>query len=119
MKKAQKNFLGLFGLSVVGVATMIAANIPSPGATATSTLTDTIEVRVVGSTPDVEILDIRDEAVYTNPERPFRVSFENVETYILTLTYTDLNGNTTTDIVDEATPDYEYGIDDYVIRLAE
>ena len=119
MKRAQKNFLGLLGLSVVATMTMVAANIPSPGASATSTLTDTIEVRVVGSVPDVEIIGIKNGAVYTNPERRFQVSYENVETVVVTLTHTDLDGNSNSYVIDELTPDYEYGVEDYTIRLVD
>lgn len=116
MKRAKKNFLGLLGLSAVTVMTVIAVNTPSPGAKAT-TITDTLELHVIGTTPNVEILDIKNGAVFSSPERSFKVSYENVETYTLTLTYTDLDDNTTTEVIDESTPDYEYGVEDYHFKL--
>lgn len=119
MRKAKKNFVGLLGLFAVAVMTMVAVNIPSPGASATTSLTDTIEVRVVGSVPSVDILDISNGAIYTNPEKFFRVSYENAETMVLTLTYTDLDGNVTEDVIDELTLDYEYGVEYYHLVLAE
>ena len=116
MKRAKKNFLGLLGLSAVTVMTVIAVSIPSPGANAT-TITDTIKLRVVGTTPNIEILDIKNGAIFSSPERSFRVSYENIENYTLTLTYTNLNNEDTKTIVDEFIPDQEYGIEDYNIRL--
>lgn len=118
MKKAKKQCLGFFGLALVVAMTTVAANIPSPGASATSsTVTDTIVVRVVGSVPDVNIRGIVNDAIYVNPERNFAVDYENVETMVVSLEYTDLDGNTTTAVLDEATPDYNAGTENYKIRL--
>ena len=118
MKKAKKQCLGFFGLALVVAMTTVAANIPSPGASATSSaVTDTIVVRVVGSVPDVNIRGIINDAIYVNPERNFAVDYENVETMVVSLEYTDLDGNTTTAVLDEATPDYNAGTENYKIRL--
>ena len=119
MKKTRKKVLGFLGLSVVVVMLGIALAIPNQRATATSTVTDTIQVRVVGSVPAVSISGIVDNAVYVNPERPFQVSYENVNTVTVSLKYTDLDGNTTDKILDEFVADYEPGIEDYVIDFVK
>ena len=117
MKKTRKKILGLLGLLVVAVMFGIAVTIPDQRASATSTITDKIQVRVVGSVPDVNIGGIVEDAIYTNPNRPFRVTYENVATLVLTLEYTDLNNNVTTEIIDEENTDYEPGFEDYTIKL--
>ena len=118
MKKAKKQCLGFFGLSLVVAMTAVAASMPTPRASAvSSTITDTITVRVVGSVPDVNIRGIVNDATYVNPERIFAVDYENVETMVVSLEYTDLEGNTTTTILDETTPDYNAGTETYKIRL--
>ncbi len=116
MKKTRKRCLGLFGLASVVAMTAIAANTPLPEASATSsTVTDTITVRVVGSVPDIGIHGIVNNAVYTNLEHDFTVDYENVQTMTLSLEYTDSDGNTTTAILDETTPDYVAGTEEYKI----
>ena len=118
MKKAKKQCLGFFGLSLVVAMTMVAASLPTPGASATSsTITDTITVRVVGSVPDINIRGITNDAIYVTPERNFSVDYENVETMVVSLEYTDLEGNVTTTVLDESTPDYNAGTETYRIRL--
>ena len=118
MKKAEKQCLGFFGLSLVVAMTIVAANMPAPKASAVSTtVTDTITVRVVGSVPDVNIRGIVNDAIYVNPERNFSVDYENVETMVVSLEYTDLDGNVTTTVLDETAPDYSAGTETYKIRL--
>lgn len=119
MKKTRKDLLGLIGLFVVAVMTMVAASMPGPGASAATTVTDVIEVRVIGMTPDITIGGIINGATYTGQERPFAVSYENVETATITLTYTDANGNTKSAVIDELAPDYKYGTEEYVITWAK
>ena len=57
MKKTHKKILGLFGLVLVVAVTVFAAFLPAPKTQAvdTTTVTDTISVRVVGSTPVVNL----------------------------------------------------------------
>ena len=59
MKKTQKKAFGILGLLLVIVMTIFAAIIPGPGATALSSVTDVVEIRVVGTGPHVE---------FTNPK---------------------------------------------------
>ena len=117
MKKTRKKVLGFLGLFVVAVMTVAAVVIPGPATSAITTVTDTIQVRVVGSVPDVNILGIVNNAIYTNPERLFTVEYENVEKYTVTLEYTDLDGNVTEELLDEAFADYEAGSENYRFRL--
>lgn len=117
MKKTRKKVLGFLGLFAVVAMTVVAILIPGPQTSAIATVTDTIQVRVVGTVPDVNIIGIVNEAIYTNPERFFTVEYENVDKYILTLEYTDLEGNVTEDVLDESTVDYEAGSENYRIRL--
>lgn len=115
MKKTHKRILGFLGLSLVVVTTFVAAAMPSPETSATSTITDVLRVRVVGSTPDVNIDGIINEKIYTDSSRPFTVSHENVETLTVSLRYTDLEGNNRSITLDEAVPDYEADEKDYTV----
>lgn len=89
MRKTQKKFFGLLGLSAVAVMTMVAANIPSPGATAISTVTDTIEVRVVGSTPAATLESTADGKSVTSPTIMVDIRYENAAKLILRQFYVD------------------------------
>lgn len=117
MSKTKKRILGFLGLSFVLAATVFAATLPSPDASATSSLSDTLVVRVVGAVPDVKITGIVNGKVYANPNRPFSVSYENVNHLTVTLDYTDLEGNVITKLLDEQYPEYPIGEFDYNIKL--
>lgn len=54
MRKTQKRALGFFGLSLIAVMTIFAAFWSDFDAGAVSSVTDTIQVQVVGSKPDVK-----------------------------------------------------------------
>lgn len=119
MKKAKKQCLGFFGLSLVVAMTVIAANLPSPKALAVSTTVTDITVRVVGSVPDVNILGITSGEAYVDAERDFSVDYENVETMTVSLDYTDIDGNVKTTVLDELTPDYIAGAETYKLQLSD
>ncbi|MBR3052294.1 hypothetical protein IKG60_01580 [Candidatus Saccharibacteria bacterium] len=119
MKKTQKKILGISGLCLVVVITILAAILPVPGASATESVTDTIQVRVVGSVPDVNILGIDNGEVITVPNQSFTVTYENVADVTVTLEHTDLDGNTTTYLLDELTPDYYAGSEEYDVHFVE
>ena len=89
MKKKQKSFLGFLGLFAVAITTMVAANIPSPGAIATSSITDTIEVRVVGSTPAVTLSSTVNGKDVSFPTINVNLRYENADRVILRQTYVD------------------------------
>lgn len=119
MKRAHKKVLGIFGLLVVIVMTCVAIIMPSSKASATTSITDTIVVRVVGSVPNIDIRGITNGAVYVNPSRAFAIDYENVEDVTITLEYTDLSGTTTSEVIDRFKPDYEPGTENYLIRLVD
>ncbi len=119
MKKRQKNILGCLGLVVVATMLGVAVTIPDQKASATTSVVDTIKVRVISAMPDVSITGIVNEGVYASPERKFNVSYENVDTVILTLSYTDMEGNVITKTLDQFYPDYVAGDKDYEIMFVE
>ncbi len=92
MRKTQKNVLGLLGLFLVVAITAIAAFLPDLGASAVSSMTDNITVRVVGATPNVDIDGIESGSVITVPEQSFTANYENVENIKIELIYTAPDG---------------------------
>ena len=93
MKKTQKKFLGLLGLLLVAAVTMFAVFLPGPEATATSSVTDTVVVRVIGGSPNVEIIgDLKDKGNTVYPKQDIAVNYENVEHLTITIKYTDRDG---------------------------
>lgn len=118
MKKAKKQCLGFFGLALVTAMTAIAANVPTPVASA-KTITDSVSVRVIGTTPELTIKGITNDASYIDMERAFAVDYENIEKIVITLEYTDLDGNVTTKTLDETIPLTSVGTENYLIRLVK
>ena len=93
MKKTQKRFLGYFGLATVAAMTAVAVRLPAPGALATTTsVTDNIEVRVVGTTPLVEISSSVDGKKVTSPDFKLNIDYENAKSVIIYQTYFDMDG---------------------------
>ena len=96
MKKTQKKIFGLLGLSSVVAMTFVAATMPSPMASATtSSVTDTITVEVVASVADVKIISPDSEAVTTGAETTIRLRHNNVDTATLVLTKINPDSTTT------------------------
>ncbi|MBR2836764.1 hypothetical protein IKE79_00205 [Candidatus Saccharibacteria bacterium] len=93
MKETQKKVLGCFGLGLVAAVTFVAATLPVPGASATTSVTDTIEVRVVGSTPNVTVSGITNGAVLTDPNQEIKVDYENIDELHVQLKWEDMDGN--------------------------
>ena len=119
MRNTQKRFLGTLGLFVVAVMTMIAANMPSPGASAISTVTDTLEVIVVGKTPAVDLSSPADGKEVSFPKFTVNVKYENADEVILYQTYVDDGSKTkiaTYDTTDHQTGEIknaEFTVDKY------
>ena len=123
MKKTHKQIFGCFGLGLVAAMTAVAIALPSPQASAISTVTDTLQVRVVGDTPMADtpvatdshgnIIEQGSEISY--PILNFTTNYENVEylRFNLTYTYTNPDGTTSTkvyeNIFDERFTDYYPG----------
>lgn len=132
MKKTQKKVLGLLGLFLVAAATVFAAFLPGPQATATSSVTDTVIVRVVGTQPNVEIVsDLKNGATIVHPEQNITVNYEEIKHLTVTVKYTDKDGVVhTIDLVDQDTTEGpgslplnldfsqgEFGYGEYVITV--
>lgn len=86
MKKTQKKVLGLFGLGLVVATTVFAATLPGPEAQATSSITDTIIVRVIGEGPEVNVDGTEDET-FINPEKSFPYDYAGVDSVVIKLEF--------------------------------
>ena len=117
MKKKTKKIFGLLGIIAVIGMTVFAISLPSPEANATDSITDTIQVRVVGSTPDVNFANIENKSTTVYPNKSFSVIYENIEDYSLTVIYTDKNGEKKTETLDDFFADYSPDKKDYVLVL--
>lgn len=93
MKKTQKRVFGLFGLVFVIAVTIFAAFLPVPKTQAADQTTDTLTVRVVGSTPAVNISGIASGSVLTSASQEVSIDYENIENLLAVLKFTDVNGN--------------------------
>lgn len=120
MKGTKKKLLGLLGLFLVAAITTFAVLMPQPGVAATSSVTDTISVRVVGEVPKVGLSGIENESITKNPNQTFTVDYENVEEFTVTVKYTDLDGNEHTyTLEDKFNADYNPGTKQYTLNLNE
>ncbi len=120
MKKTRKKILGLSGLVLVIALTVVAAMLPDPGASAadgTTSVTDIINVRVVGAVPRVDIVGIDNGETIIVPNQTFTVEYENVDTMEVLLTHTALDGTVTEYGLDSFVPDYYPGSTDYEINF--
>ena len=99
MKKTHKRMLGLFGLSLVAMMTVVAATMPTPGvlAVASPSAVDTITVVVVGNAPRGDIVSPENDAVVTNPTQRLVVNYEKVKEITVYIKYIDDDGQTTGD----------------------
>lgn len=113
MKAKHKKVLGILGLVLVVATTIFAATIPSPGASAATSVTDHLLVRVTSVVPNIEITDINDGETTTTSDQPFTVDYENVTNITVTLEYTDENGETQTVVLDDFAPGEQTGSKDY------
>lgn len=132
MKKTQKKILGLLGLFVVGATTVTAALMPNPEASATTSVTDKIVVRVVGEAPNVKLTSPKNGGVYIYGEQTLAFSYENVGVATITVSIKDKNGVTRSFVLDEIDTAYEagdgtmaldltdekFGFGEYVIKIA-
>ena len=107
MRKTQKTVFGFLGLLVVVVMTIIALAIPSPGASANS-MTDTINVRVVGSVTNAKFKKPSENIITTNDVIDYTFDFENADSVRLALSYTDKDNNVVSIPDHELYPDLNY-----------
>lgn len=133
MKRQKKRLLGFFGLSLVAIMTVVAATVPGPGTSALSSVTDTIQITVVGDVPSVKFKDPDHNIGTTEPEHLLVIEHENVDvakikikrkgesTILDERDYTNLNygaGEISTNINFEnyGTPE-DHGYGEYIISL--
>ena len=121
MKRTHKKIFGFCGLLLVAAMTVFAAFLPGPETQAadTTSVTDTIQVRVVGAVPKVDITGIDNREVITSPHQFFTMDYENSHTVILTLRHTDLDGNVQEYELDRIDADYNPGTESYNVRFIE
>ena len=114
MKKTQKKVFGLLGLSLVAGMTAVAATLPAPEASAaTSSITDTLVVRVVGDEPEVRVTPTHNDVTYgpivVDPIYWATVSYQDLNKLSIKLVHTDRDGNDHTYNLGTTEPDYIAG----------
>ncbi len=117
MKRTQKKILGFLGLFVVGVTTIFAAMLPGPEASALSTLTDTITVTVVGSSPLVDVREPENGMVSSEADQILRYHYQNVNKIKITIVRTDKDDVEQPPVVYEYNTDTEVGDGEYSLNL--
>lgn len=133
MRKTQKKIFGFLGLLLVVAMTFFAATLPGPKASAISSLTDTITVRVISETPDIRISNPKSGSVFIyGGDKDLEFTYEQVNTITVDVEYTNANNETKTVRVledyyvggavgsmglpiDVSSP--EFGFGEYVVRV--
>lgn len=118
MKKTRKKIFGLFGLAIVAVTTIFAAALPGPEASATSTMTDTITVRVIGAGPNITMESPTPDTVVTNSEQRIAFTYEGIEQVQIIVKYTDADGVTHEHLIDTISAGGNPGTYDELIDLS-
>ena len=72
--------------------TAVAACLPLPGASAVSSVTDTVVIRVVGDSPNVDVSGITSGTTTISPNQSVNVNYENVDEFSVVLKYKDKDG---------------------------
>lgn len=118
MKQTHKKIVGFLGLLTVIAITAVAILMPAPQTQATtSTVTDTITVRVVNNVPNVDIVGIDNGEVIVTPEQSFIAQWQNAQTVNVDMTHTDLSGNEQTYHLDTIDADFYDGEEEYNIHF--
>ena len=92
MKKTQKRILGFFGLAFVVAMTTVAVLVPSPGASAATSVVDTLTVHVTAGQPDINIIVPEKNSESFKPEQLVQFTATNTENVRVKLTYTAQDG---------------------------
>ena len=111
MRKAKKNFLGALGLTAVAATTIYASTLGVPGASAAtlSSITDTLQVRVVSPEASVIMSPLQD-VLLEAPLYEFNVAYENVSKVLVKLTRVGASSTEPiTYTILEADPDFQAG----------
>lgn len=121
MKKTQKRVVGFCGLAAVVATTVFAATLPGPDASAAtqSGFTDTLNVRVVGEKPLIDVTSPTPGKIVVSPVQRIAFTYEGVENITIKITYTNPDG--VTQVIPYGSviqPDYAPGSFDNVIDLS-
>ena len=117
MKKTHKRVFGVFALAFVVAMTIFAAFLPVDTTQAiTSSVTDTITVRVIGGVPAVDTEGIEPGSTFITPPHTLTIPYENVNTLTVSVKYTDASGNTFTDDIINALP-INYAPDEMTLNV--
>lgn len=92
MRKTHKKILGFLSLGLVAAMTVFAATLPVPGAKATTSVTDTVTVTVIGRTISVEIKDPDNGSILVQPDQQLSIESEHAKRVDITGLYTDPDG---------------------------
>lgn len=117
MKRAHKKVLGLFGLGAVVATTVFAASLPGPEAAAIESVTDTVTLTVIGSSPDVNITGISSNSITLSPNQPFGVNYNDVETVNVVIKYKNKDDVETVVDFDTIDAGFQPGSKDYVLPM--
>ena len=121
MKKTQKRVVGFCGLAAVVATTVFAATLPGPDASAAtqSGFTDTLNVRVIGEKPLINVTSPTPGKTVVSPVQRVTFTYEGVDNITVKITYTDPDG--VTQVIPYGSviqPDYAPGSFDDVIDLS-
>lgn len=120
MKVTKKKFLGLLGLFLVAAITTFAALMPQSGANAShsTSISDQVEVRVVGSVPLVQFTSPANDTRFARPLQSVSMNYENVTDVDVQIEYTDRQGNSHTYSLEAVHgADYRPGSKTYQLNL--
>ena len=111
MKKTQKKVLGFLGLALVATMTVFAAVLPNPEALAASStsVTDTIVVRVLAGSPDVNINKPSSGSVFVTPTQTITFDYSKTNDVLVTMEKEVPSGSPQVYTLYEAHPDQEPG----------
>ena len=119
MTKTHKKIFGFLGLLTVVAVTAVAILMPTANTSAadTTSVTDTIVVKVTNGGPDVNILGINNGEYIVVPQQQFTAEYSNVELVTVSLEHTDLAGAVTNYDIDSFDAGYAAGSKDYTVNF--
>ena len=99
MRRQKKRFFGFLGLLLVTTMTVVAVLVPGPETSAVTSVTDTLQLRVVGSVPDAKFKEPSSNITTTEPAQTISVTYENVDEIRIEVRYKR---------ADESTENFEF-----------
>ena len=98
MKRNTKRVLGLLGLVLVVAMTVFATFLPGPEASATTSVTDTMSLRVLDGKPSVDIKkfesgDAQGDNVTSSLDQPVVIDYTNMSEFNITITEINPDGS--------------------------